>query len=114
MLSIIGPPVFTAALREDQALVDCCDDSNPMFSGKHRHTFGFNVISTVRVPCRIVNGRRVYFVAAVDHRKIGAPSELLYMEWQIIGHDAILFGEMIWDTFVFSGRGIVVAAVYYE
>lgn len=111
-LSIIGPPCFGAKLREDQSLVNCCDDSNPMFSGKFRHSsYGFNVMISTRVPRRMVNGQCVYYVLAVDHRKIGAPSDLLYMEWQIIGHDAVLFGEFIWDTFVFSGRGVVVGAI---
>ncbi|MEZ5650362.1 MAG: hypothetical protein R3E87_07410 [Burkholderiaceae bacterium] len=111
MLTMIVPPCFAARLREDQQVEGCCDENNPLFTGKLRHIYGFNVISSNRLPCKVVNGKRVYYALAIDHRKIGSPSDLLYMDWQIIGHDAILFGEFIWDTFVFNGKGVVVMTV---
>ncbi len=111
MLTLIVPPMVAARLRKDQS-IDINDDSDsPRFTGKFRHAYGFNVISSVRCPSKLVNGKMVYYVIAVDHRQFGAPSNLVYMEWQIIGHDAILFGEFIWDAFVFNGKGVAVAAV---
>lgn len=113
-LKLIVPPIMAAKLRKEQQAINICcssDGKNPMVSGRFTHSYGFEVLVSNRLPRKVVNGKVVWYPIALDQRVVGAPSELLYMNWQVLGHDAGLFGQFIWDTFVFNGKGIVVGAV---
>lgn len=114
-LTLVVPPLAMAKLREEQQVLNvCCGDDNAMVTGMVRHSYGINVMQSNRLPVKRVGNRTIYYIVAVDNRKVGAPSDLLYMDWQIDGHDIALFGEFIWDTFVFDPRGVVVGAIVFE
>lgn len=114
--AVVPPSILTQLRREQSALgAGCCLDSNPAITGMTHPVLGMDVLSSKHMPIyRLPDGRIVQYILMVDPQHIAAPMALDYVEWQPIGHDINLIGNLRFDVAALSNKSIAVSAIVLQ
>ncbi len=114
IIMVVPPFLYEGLVKSQKGLDICCSKENAQVTGMISMASGISFVKSNRLPYTVVGGKRIYKAIAADASRIGSPHKMLYMEWQKLGHDMVLLGDVIYDTHVLDPLAVAVAHVSAE